>query len=190
MSDIIVTFDGPTAPAKACLDAPPAHSQAVDSCNLTVPLVDEANPTAASRPVRFDRRGDQFFLSEHNPLDLRMWVRQQSELVLPALEGVVCALGAIGLGLTEGLTAVKQDSSLHLGLGTTAAGLLGAGCGALGAHFILPLFAKNRVRNRYAWEGGAAAAGAALSISFYLLGNLMGSRSGSPAKYPTDPYGP
>lgn len=116
----------------------------------------------------------------------------RTEVVLPVMEGVTCAMGIAGLGLTEGLGAVKQDRNLHLGLGTTSAALLGGGCSALASHFLLPVLAKNRMRNRFVWEGVTAAIGATVSAGIYLLGNLTGSRSAADpsAKYPTDTYGP
>ncbi len=115
--------------------------------------------------------------------------QRRSDVWLPVVEGMTCVLGAVGLGLSEGLAEVKNRPDLHLGIGTTSAGLLGAGCSSLAAHFILPKLAN--VRNRYMWEGITAAGGLVLGTGFYLLGSLKGSGPDlSSAKYPVDPYGP
>ena len=116
--------------------------------------------------------------------------RRNSEVVLPAVEAVACGLGIVGVGVAQGLDVARRNEALHLGLGASSAALLGGGCAALAAHFALPPIAKNKIRNRYIWEGITAAVGAVVSSGIFLLGNLEGSRSDSSAKYSTDGYGP
>lgn len=125
--------------------------------------------------------------SERLERELRVSQRR-SDIWLPVLEGATCALGAVGLGLSEGLPSIRNSQNLHLGIGTPSAALLGAGCAALVGHFLLPKMAK--VRNRYLWEGVTAGVGGVLSAGFYLLGTLLSQGDGSTVKFPTDIYGP
>lgn len=78
MSDLIIRFDGIRATTRACIDAPPASG--VDPCQVTLPMVDDADPSAAAHHVRFDRQGDQYILSPANPGDTLTWVASHPNL--------------------------------------------------------------------------------------------------------------
>lgn len=78
MSDLIIRFDGVRATSRACIDPPPASG--VDPCQMTLPMVDGADPSAAPHQVRFDRQGDQFILSPANPGDTLTWVASHPNL--------------------------------------------------------------------------------------------------------------
>lgn len=106
MSDLIIRFDGVRASPRACIEAPPPSG--VDPCQLTLPMVDDADPTAAAHHVRFDRQGDQFILSPSNPGDTLTWVASHPNLpeVLETLRITQSLLRGNELGVYESATRI------------------------------------------------------------------------------------
>lgn len=117
-----------------------------------------------------------------------------TDVWLPILEGAVCALGIAGLAVTETLPEIRDQEDLHLGLGTTAAGLTGLGCISLAGHFLWPAIAPDAVHNTYLWDGITGLTGTLVGAGIYLLISLLGG--GSPTmpnltiRFPVDEYGP
>jgi hypothetical protein len=127
-------------------------------------------------------------------LEGRIEVSQdQSDLILPILEGAVCAIGAAGILGSHLIPEVGENPDLQLGLGTASTALAGAGCTSLLGHFLWPAI-TNDVHNRYLWEGLTGLGGAIVAgglyflLSFFLRGE--GSTTGPGARFPVDPFGP
>lgn len=162
-----------------------------------------ARPGSESTVRVFSR--DQFLevgLSDENRAELRRLLaflegqretsQERSDILLPIMEGVVCAVGGAGLALSEALPEIRRDGDLRLGIGLPSAGLIGAGCTSLIGHFIWPEVAEPR--NDYLWDGVTGLIGAALGVGTYLLIHFLGG--GNPMamdpgdRFPVDPYGP
>ncbi|HKX13020.1 MAG TPA: hypothetical protein VJP40_07700 [bacterium] len=117
----------------------------------------------------------------------------QSDLILPLVEGAVCALGVAGLLSSHLVPELGESPDLQLGLGTGSATLAGAGCTSLLGHFLWPAI-TNDVHNRYLWEGltglggGIVAGGLYFLLSFFLRGENMSPGPGM--RFPVDPFGP
>lgn len=117
--------------------------------------------------------------------------QEQSDIWLPILEGAVCALGIGGLFATELTPDISRDEGLHLGLGTSSAGLAGAGCSSLLGHYVWPEIGE--VHNRYLWEGLTGLGGAVVGVGLYLLLHFLtggSSGTGPGTRFPVDEYGP
>jgi hypothetical protein len=119
--------------------------------------------------------------------------QDNTDILLPIIEGGVCALGAAGLLSSHLIPEVEAMPDLQLGLGTASATLAGAGCSALIGHFLWPAI-TNDVHNRYLWEGLTGIGGAVVAgglyflLSFFLRGDGVGPGFG--IRFPTDEYGP
>ena len=117
----------------------------------------------------------------------------QSDLILPIVEGAVCAIGVAGLLSSHLIPELGESPDLQLGLGTGSATLAGAGCTSLLGHFLWPAI-TNDVHNRYLWEGltglggGIVAGGLYFLLSFFLRGDNMSPEPGM--RFPVDPFGP
>ncbi|MFO1462590.1 MAG: hypothetical protein U1F66_02360 [bacterium] len=116
---------------------------------------------------------------------------EQSDLLLPILEGTLCAVGAAGLLSAHLVPELSGNRDLQLGIGTASAGLGGAGCTALAGHFLWPELSRG-VHNHYLWDGFTGLGGAVVGAGLYLLISLLGGSSGGPAspRFPVDEYGP
>lgn len=120
----------------------------------------------------------------------RVASHEASDLWLPVLEGAVCAVGIGGLFATELAPELRGDEDLHLGLGTTSAGLTGLGCSSLMGHFFWPEIGE--VHNRYLWEGLTGLGGALVGIGIYLLAQFLNPNPppNPGMRFPVDEYGP
>jgi len=117
----------------------------------------------------------------------------ESDLLLPILEGAVCAVGTAGLLSAQLVPELSRDHDLQLGLGTASAGVGGAGCAALAGHFLWPELTGD-VHNSYLWDGLTGLGGAVVGAGIYLLLNFLGASGvtppgGSP-RFPVDEFGP
>lgn len=102
MTDLIIDFRGMERFAGACLEAPP--STGTDPCSYSLPLRDSAEAGAASRSVRFDRRGDSFVLSPANSGDVLTWAGSHGNLstVLTTMRVLQNLSQTTRLGSTDG----------------------------------------------------------------------------------------
>lgn len=113
---------------------------------------------------------------------------KKSDQWLPLAEGISCAVGSVGILGFE--TRGNHDSNSHRSFGLGSYTLAGAGCGALAGHFILPMIAKGRVRNRYFWDGASGVGGALLGAGIYFLVHTVINPYQDPSRNPVDEYGP
>ena len=83
MSDLIISPKGIPAPPKPCSQEPPKpvpDQETKDACFFELPLEDQKAPGTPSKLIRFDRRGDQFVLSNHNSSDSLTWIAKYGDL--------------------------------------------------------------------------------------------------------------
>jgi len=84
MSDLLVTYDGLSAPPAACAKEAPEpdakNPTPKDDCSLQIPLIDEADTKSKAHLIRFDRNGKEFFLSKLNSAEELTWVGQHGSL--------------------------------------------------------------------------------------------------------------
>jgi len=162
----------------------------------------------APPPIRVFANGRfqevSWVISEENLRQLRSLIsfastRRQSSASfantgMPIVFGSTCVLGAGGLVLSQTLQPITSNRGLQLGLGTTSAGLTGAGCLGFAGHYFWPAVVPRSVHNRYAWDLGSSAVGSGIGIATYLLINLLSGGHPMPdnpaMRNPVDPFGP
>lgn len=119
--------------------------------------------------------------------------QDSSDLVLPILEGALCAVGAAGALTAHLVPQIGENPDLQLGIGTASVGIGGAGCSALLGHFLWPTV-TNDVHNRYLWEGLTGLGGAIVAGGLYFLISFLtrgeGSNPDGGIRFPVDPFGP
>lgn len=142
-------------------------------------------------------------VSEEELANIRTYIRslenqlegpdEESNLVLPILEGVACGVGAAGAVFAELYPDVNSDQGLRLGIGTPSAAVGSWGCTSLATHLILDAVDADVDRplvEQMVGLGGGIVGGLLFSLlSFFLNG--QGGNNGNPGmRFPVDPYGP
>lgn len=146
----------------------------------------------------------QFDINETELRDIRRYIRSLerqlgsshdfSDTTLPILESIACGVGIAGVAVAEAVPEIRNDDTLHLGVGTPSAALAGGGCTSLLMHYAgQPLLGY---RNRPMVEGITGGVGFLAGGGVYLLINLLGGGGSNPPmpggdeRFPVDSYGP